>query len=137
MVTERDAELLAAFESCTLPGEAFHHADHVHVAWVYLERLPVLEALARFTEALQRFATHHGAPDRYHATITVAYVFLIAERRARRPELGTWEAFAAANDDLLRWRGGVLERRYRAETLGSDLARRVFVLPDAALDGGA
>jgi len=124
--------LILAFESCALPGEAFHHADHVHVAWLYQERWPMLEALCRFDAALRRFATHHGAPERYHATITLAYYFLIAERRARHPELATWEAFAAVHADLLRWKGGVLERCYRPATLASDLARRVFLLPDAA-----
>jgi hypothetical protein len=129
---DTDGELLAAFESCALPNEAFHHADHVHVAWAYLDRLPPLEALARFTASLKRYATHHGAPERYHETITLAYFFLIAERRARAPQLATWEAFAEANPDLLRWRGGVLEERYDPETLASDLARRTFLLPDRA-----
>jgi hypothetical protein len=134
MVTETtsDADLLAAFESCTLPNDAFHHADHVRVAWAYLQRYPMLEALSRFVVALQRYAAHHGAPERYHATITLAYFFLIAERRERRPELASWEEFAAANSDLLRWRGGIVERCYPAETLASDVARRVFVLPDRA-----
>jgi hypothetical protein len=126
-----DDQLIIAFESCTLPGEAFHHADHVRMAWLYQERFPLLEALHRFDAALRRFAAHHGAPERYHATITLAYFFLIAERRERQPELATWEAFAAANGDLLRWRGGVLERCYLPATLSSERARRVFVLPDA------
>ena len=93
--------------------------------------MPALEALPRFVAALQRYAAHHGAPQRYHATITLAYFFLIAERRERRPELATWEEFAAANPDLLRWQGGILERLYSPETLASDLARRAFVLPAA------
>lgn len=119
-----------------MPEEAFHHDGHVHVAWAYLQRLPLLEALPRFVSALQRFAAHHGAPQRYHATITLAYFFLIAERRERWPELDTWERFAAANPDLLRWKGGILERRYRRETLSADLARRVFVLPDGGEAAG-
>jgi len=127
------ADLLARFEDATLPNERFHHADHVRVAWEYLERHPPLVALARFTGALRRYATAHGAPEKYHETITVAYFFLIAERRERLGAGHGWEAFAAANEDVLRWRGGPLERYYRAETLASDLARRVFVLPDAAV----
>ena len=41
-----------------------------------------------------------------------------------------WEEFAASNPDLLTWRPSVLERYYTPEALGSDLARRVFLLPD-------
>src|SRR3954447_26143677 len=127
------ADLLARFEDTTLPNERFHHADHVRVAWEYLERHPPLEALGRFTAALRRYATAHGAPEKYHETITVAYLFLIAERRARLGAGHSWAEFAAANADVLRWKGGVLERYYRPGTLGSDLARRIFVLPDAAV----
>ena len=41
-----------------------------------------------------------------------------------------WEDFARENPDLLTWRPSVLDRYYTAETLGSELARQVFVLPD-------
>ena len=37
------------------------------------------------------------------------------------------------NPDLLVWKDGILSRYYREATLKSDLARRVFVLPDKCL----
>ena len=58
-----------------------------------------------------------------------------ARERAARPG-GTedWPAFAARNPDLLAWKPSVLEARYyREETLWSERARRVFVLPDRGL----
>jgi hypothetical protein len=125
-----EAELLDAFEGCTLPDGAFHHREHVQVAWAYLERHSPLEALGRFVEGLRRFAAHRGVPGLYHETITFALFFLIAERRARMERPHSFEELAAANPDLLRWRGGVLDRYYRQETLASGLARRVFLLPD-------
>jgi hypothetical protein len=125
-----DEDLLRAFEACSIPAGELHHREHVRVAWAYLERHPPLEALARFVDALRRFAAHHGAAGVYHETITLAFFFLIAERRARMAGAHGWEEFAAANCDLMGWRGGVLSRYYRDETLASELARRVFVLPD-------
>lgn len=127
-----EPELLLAFESCALPSGEFHHREHVQVAWAYLERHSLLDALVRFRDGLRRFAAHHGATGLYHETITLAYFFLIAERRERMPAGHDWAQFVAANTDLLRWKGGVLTRYYRDETLGSELARRVFVLPDRA-----
>jgi hypothetical protein len=54
---------------------------------------------------------------------------LMAERmRAHRAE--SWEEFASSNADLLVWKGGVIEKYYTKQALESDLARRVFVLPD-------
>ena len=38
------------------------------------------------------------------------------------------------NPDLLIWKDGVLSRYYREATLKSDLARRVFVLPDKSFE---
>jgi len=130
MTSMTDRAFIAAFEACTLPNESFHHQDHVRLAWLYLKDLPPAAALAHFTEGLQRFASAHGKPGLYHETITWAYLLLIRERMARG-EGGSFEEFAAANPDLLTWKPSILARYYRAETLESELARRVFVLPDA------
>ncbi|HEX2223520.1 MAG TPA: hypothetical protein VHN15_04870 [Thermoanaerobaculia bacterium] len=124
-----DATLLQQFEEGTLPGSAFHHREHVRVAWLYLESHPPLAALTRFTESLQRFAVAKGSPGLYHETITWAYFFLIHDRRARGEDGETWEAFAARNPDLLTWKPSILDVYYSKETLFSDLARRVFLWP--------
>ncbi len=125
-----DHELLDQFERATLPLERFRHLDHVRVAFLYLYSLPTLEALQAFSKSLQRFASRHGKSKLYHETITWAYIFLIRERMARAGETQTWEQFAKNNADLLTWKGGALTRFYRDETLKSDLARSIFVLPD-------
>jgi len=128
-----DDEFLAAFEAATLPNGSFHHRDHVRAGWLILQRLPLLPALARFTAALQRFAAANGAPQLYHATITAAFLLLIHERAAAAPEGTTFEAFAAANPDLLRWKPSILADYYSDEALGSVEARRGFVVPDRVL----
>ena len=125
---------LAAFESCRIRNEDFHHADHVRMAFLYLSRFTPLEAMRRFSEALKNFATQNGKPERYHETVTWAFVLLIRERIARGlPQNGhwpSWEEFAADNPDLLNWKDNILKKYYREETLASDLARKTFVLPD-------
>lgn len=65
-------------------------------------------------------------------TITCAYFFLIHERMVRCEGAG-WDDFAVRNADLLIWKNGILSRYYGEATLTSDLARRVFVLPDKVL----
>jgi len=129
---ERDMphDLIRRFEDGTLPSSELHHRDHVHLAWLYLKEEPPLAALARFTEGLKRFAARNGHAGLYHETITWAYLFLIHERMARGSDGETWEDFAERNLDLLTWKPSVLAGYYRDETLASDLARRVFVLPD-------
>jgi len=68
-----DEELIAAFETGNLNSKEFHHAEHVRMGFLYLCRLPILEALARFSGALQRLARASGKPNLYHETITWAW----------------------------------------------------------------
>lgn len=123
-----DEEFRQQFAAGTL--EPFHHQDHVKMAWLYLQCAPVLEAMAKFTADLKHFAAAKGSPNLYHETITWAYLLLIHERMQSQGA-NDWDAFAAKNPDLLIWEQGVLQRYYRAETLQTPLARRVFVFPDS------
>jgi hypothetical protein len=124
-----DEELLARFEDGSLKDGSFHHEQHVRVAWMFVRHYGMTDALGRFADALKRFAAAKGAVGLYHETITWAYLFLVAERVARTPGVN-WDAFAAANPDLLSWKPSLLERYYTSETLKSDLARRTFLMPD-------
>jgi hypothetical protein len=124
-----NAELIHGFESGTPPGDSFHHADHVRLAFAYLSAYPVLQALERFAHALQRYAAARGQSQLYHETITHACFFLIRERMARTAA-SDWEAFARQNADLLVWKNGILHRYYHEATLQSALARTVFLFPD-------
>src|SRR3954464_12518771 len=119
-------ELLRAFESCEL--EEFPHESHVRVAWGYLQRDPILLALPRFRAALQRFAASKGMMERYHETITVAFMLVIAERMGGARD-ASWPEFAARNPDLLRRQPSVLSQFYSEELLASARARDTFVLP--------
>ncbi len=49
-------------------------------------------------------------------------------------ENADWEGFTQQNADLLIWKKGLLTRYYHEATLKSDLARKVFVLPDKCLE---
>jgi hypothetical protein len=136
--------LIEAIESLTLDPDAFDHEAHVRLAFAYLSRYELFDALARCRGALRGLAEHHGAHGKYHETITCALVFLIHERmqQARVAEPRTpagvshgeppgleWEEFARANPDLLRWKEGAFFDYYPEEVIASRLARRSFVLP--------
>jgi hypothetical protein len=126
-----DRDFLAAFEAGTLSEDRFHHPDHVRAAWLLLREEAPAAALDRFSSALKRFAAAKGKKTRlYHETITWAYVLLINERVQRSGRRLDWEEFASANPDLPTSRPSVLDRYYTSETLGSELARQMFLLPD-------
>jgi hypothetical protein len=125
-----DEALMAAFEAGRMPEGGFHHAEHVRVGWIYLGRHPTIEALRQFVTNLKRFAAAQGTPDRYHETITFAFLLMIQDRIARRGRGTSWDAFASANADLLTWNPSVLDRYYSQALLASATARGAFVWPD-------
>ena len=124
-----DASLVARFEDGTLPASEFGHREHVRVAWLYLREAPFEAAASRFCTNLRRFAASLGKADRYHETITWAYLVLVNERLHADGSPPDFAAFARANPDLFDREKGALAGLYDDATLRSPLARRAFVLP--------
>src|SRR5271169_4224321 len=94
-----DTELVREIESCTLDTE-FHHADHIRLAWIYLRMMPPAGAEERMTATLRRYSTHKGKAERYHHTMTLAWMRIVAGARRATPELNVFEDFIAAHPDL-------------------------------------
>ena len=148
-----DDEFLAAFESATLRD--FHHIDHVRAAWLYLWRLPFPAASRRMAESVRRFADKHGALQKYHETITRAWMILVWDALEENRQAGNegtlsteagpdaglcaepashathgFDAFARAHSELLDVRA--LDRFYSPQLLDSPSARARFVPPDCS-----
>jgi hypothetical protein len=119
-------EELLALETGMLDPSAFPHPEHVRLAYGMLERYPFGEAVTRFSGGVRLLAAKGGRPEVYHETITVAFLALINERRARARSRN-WPEFKANNADLFDKR--CLEKWYGTEKLGSELARQTFCLP--------
>jgi hypothetical protein len=119
-------EELRAFESGGLDPAQLPHAEHLRFGYEMLDRYSFGEAVARFSGGLKLLAARAGKPEVYHETITVAFLALINERRARETTQ-VWAEFKRDNSDLFDKR--CLEKWYGAEQLSSDLARRIFCLP--------
>jgi len=122
-----DPEFLRALESCALADREFGHTAHVRAAYLYLQESDFAEALARIRRAIRNFAAHLGKPERYHETITVAYLALIQQSICERGDAGGWRGFARDNAELLQ--PDLLQRFYSRAQLESEMARRIFLLP--------
>ncbi|HVH93111.1 MAG TPA: hypothetical protein VM783_17235, partial [Candidatus Acidoferrum sp.] len=60
---------MTAFEACEVAPEAFDHAAHVRLAYIYLCEHSVDAAVLRMKAALLAFLTHLGVDDgKYHET---------------------------------------------------------------------
>lgn len=123
-----DDALVEEFESCRLPAAQFHHADHIRLAWIFLGRMSEAEATERIERAIRRFADHNGVSEKYHHTMTVAWMRLVAAARRGTPEAKDFERFAARHAELLDVKA--LSRYYTAELLASRDAKIGWVEPD-------
>jgi hypothetical protein len=124
-----DEEFLAALEECSLSGHEFGHMAHMRAAYLYARCGDLASTLVKMRRAIQTFAGSLGKSDRYHETITVAYLALIRQTLHEFGDGGGWEGFAQANRGLLQ--RDLLLRFYPRTQLQSELARRVFLLPRA------
>lgn len=128
-----DHEFLRALESCTLPENQFGHVAHVRAAYLYLRQVDFVGALDRMRRAIRNYATHHGKPDRYHETITVAYVALIQQHICERGPGDGWESFTRDNSEL--FDPNLLSHFYSREQIDSAIARQIFLLPRSTSTG--
>jgi hypothetical protein len=125
-----DEDFLRALESGELPESDFGHAAHVRAAYLCLLPGDFAAALVRIRAAIRNYARRLGKAERYHETMTVAYLALIHQHLCLRGDGGGWPGFARENPELLQ--PDLLLQFYPRALLQSELARRVFLLPRPA-----
>jgi hypothetical protein len=107
----------------------FGHREHVHLTWLAVRRVGVPAAVGLVSDGIQRTTRYAGVPQKYHATISRAWVELIGHHAAEHGE-DDFTAFADHHSALLDKR--LLTRFYRPATLASGQARTGWVEPDLA-----
>jgi len=116
------------FEAGTIDNTTFSHHDHVRVIWEFTHAYGTIGAVTRFEAGLKRITAAAGHPEKYHATITHAFAFLVGERIVDQGPL-SWDDFMATNSDLFEWPNTVMLQMYPDDTLKSRIARKTFVMP--------
>ena len=77
-----DMELMAGFERGTIEPDAFGHAEHVRLAWLYLQQCGRPEAERRLLAGLRALAVRAGHPEQFSAALTLAWIDRIDRARA-------------------------------------------------------
>jgi len=126
-MTTDTAGLLATFEARAMDNRTFSHREHMMVAWEMLCQHDFTDAVSRYGTGIRALAAAAGAPEKYNAKITVAFLTLVAER-IHAESHDSFDAFAAANADLMRKEA--VTRLYSDARLNSPMARAGFMLPD-------
>ena len=128
-----DTEFLEAFGSCSLPEAQWTHEAHVRMAWLYLQKMPLIEAIPVVRQGIKRYNASLKKSLAYHETITHVFLILISDRMLRAGDRPSFVNFCNQNPDLLDRNMTPLLIYYRKETLFSQAARDGFVKPDLAI----
>lgn len=121
------ARLLQALKNGTLDAAGFSHRDHIGVAFQALTQHGFFQAAEIVASGISGAADRAGATGKFHATITLAYMSLIAERMAQG-RYDNAHAFIDAHPELTS--GAALRDLYSRDRLSSEQARRIGLLPD-------
>jgi hypothetical protein len=123
-------ELAAILAEVVPPGGAFRHRQHIHLAFLAVQR----HGAARAVDAVARWITHiaayERAPQKFNATVTRAWTEMVAHHVASGPAGADFASFAETNPALFDKR--LLARHYSARLLASPAARTGWVEPDLA-----
>jgi hypothetical protein len=110
-------------------AERFGHRQHVQLTWLAVRRHGTKAAIDIVSEGIRETATYAGRPQKYHATVSRAWVELVAHHLEEMPEAG-FEEYVDHNPALLDKR--LLTRFYSSRALASAPARTGWVEPDVA-----
>ena len=110
----------------------FGHLQHLHLTWLAVRRYGTAAAIGLVSDGIQQTARYAGAPQKYHATVSRAWVELVGHHATAPGSAATTDfgGFIERNPALLDKR--LLTRFYRPATLASEQARAGWAEPDLA-----
>ena len=122
------AELAAILPAITGADGQFRHRQHINLAFLAIQRYGMPEAIAKICCWIRHISAYEQAPQKYHYTVSRAWVEIVAQHVAADPRSTDFDIFAGRHPTLLDKR--LLSRHYRSSTLAAEPARRGWVEPD-------
>jgi hypothetical protein len=117
-------ELIAEVMAC---ASRFGHRQHIHLTWLAIRKYGVRPAIVLVSEGIKRTARYEGAPQKYHATVSRAWVEIVGHHMAISNE-DDFDTFVERCPRLLDKR--LLTHHYQSSTLAAAEARSGWVEPD-------
>ncbi|WP_245601653.1 hypothetical protein [Hamadaea tsunoensis] len=106
----------------------FGHRQHIELTWHAVRRYGEAAASDLVREGIQTTARYAGAPQKYHETVSRAWVRLVGHHTA--DPAADFDTFAERYPELLDKR--LLSTHYSSALLASATARTAWVEPDLA-----
>jgi hypothetical protein len=124
-----DKALLEQFETLTLSPDDLSHVSHLRIAWLYLNKMSLKDAVEKIATGTKMYAESLGVYDKYHRTITEAIARIMHKRMSELQNVN-FEKFLQGNRDLVDDLKSLLQCHYSEEILESVDARTIYFEPD-------
>lgn len=124
-----DNQFIEQFKDCSLDPSLFDHEAHLRLAWIHIKNDGVEMASKKIQDQLQKFVSHVGAQNKYHATVTVAAVEAV-NHFMKKSSTETFEDFIAQNPQLKSNLKELLNSHYSFDIFQSSEAQHSFLEPD-------
>lgn len=124
-----EADFAQLMTEATATSARFGHREHIHLTWLAVRRHGLPTAISVVSKGIRQTARYAGAPQKYNATISRAWVELVAHHTHHDGDVD-FDTFAARNPALLDKR--LLTRFYHPATLATARARTTWTPPDRA-----
>ena len=123
-----DAQFVADFQNCTLPPALFSHEAHLRLAWLMIEKHGD-EADTIVSRMITNYVNHLGAVDKYHHTLTVAAVKIVAHFKAKS-DTTNFQDFILQNPRLKTHFKELIHSHYSSAILKSAQSKTTYLRPD-------
>lgn len=128
-ISDLDSCLLSAFDAATLDIDAFHHREHVRLAYILLVLNEVPSAHNKIRTGLLRLLEQNGlAGAFFHETLTIAWMQAIKHFMYLSPNTDSSEDFIQQNPVVMDKE--IMFTHYSRALIEQDIARSQFVPPD-------
>lgn len=124
-----DTEFVQQFSDLSFNPALFTHEAHLRLAWVHLKLYGEQAAIATICEEIRCFASHHGAPDKYNETITVAAIKAVHHFR-NKSRSNTFADFIAEFPRLKNNFKELMAFHYKMDIYNSTAAKERYLEPD-------
>lgn len=128
-MTPELAELLHEISGHSADHDADHrfgHREHINLAWLAVRRYGMPDAADKVCAWLRQLAAYEHAPQKYHHTMSRAWVRLVAHHTTNDP----FDQLITDHPALLDKR--LLSHHYSSRLLASAAARSRWAEPDIA-----
>lgn len=122
-----DHEFVQEFEDLSLPPSEFGHRGHLRLAWLYLQDHSLEACIDKIARHIRAYATHLGAADKYHHTLSAAIVTLMAQPAKAS---ASFDAFVDTHPEFLQDLPTMIAQYYSQMQLEREAAKTQFLAPD-------